>query len=435
MLTVEQSKAIIKFCVLDQNFLQRVRKVLNPASVTSGTHREILAVLYDNLDKKHKHPTMNDLDYIVDAWRDKLDGQRRVEQENGVDRDRISADIQEIKNLEVDADVFHDKIAEILKAEALKYHVKRISTAGTANVKDVQEVMVSLGNAMKFESDSRDLSPAHQKLDMVMKPESRVICSRTPWPSINEAVKGGLARGEYGVVLAYSNVGKSTLLCALGYHALTTKKNVLHITAEDSERETLVKYVSLHTQENRDAIDRGTAPAAIEKFKSDSIRGEIGTLYTYETLEYHTKASQIEHIINDYETKFTTKIDVLIVDYAQIMKPESTSEDESQGDWKQIEDIHRTLRKVGRICDVATWSAHQAKEADKRERILKLQHMGKAKACGQVPEIMISLNEGEGDAEDALNNQVLFIARNRLGAKNVQVNLRVNHKKISYVEV
>ena len=55
-------------------------------------------------------------------------------------------------------------------------------------------------------------------------------------PGIDNLLKGGIAKGELGVILAPTGVGKSTLLTKISNHAFNLGYNVLQIFFEDNPK-------------------------------------------------------------------------------------------------------------------------------------------------------------------------------------------------------
>lgn len=436
MISIHQATALLKRGLTDLVFWQSVSPLLRKQDLGFFSHKYIHQAILDHLKTHSNLPSKDDLLFLGG---DKFRSEARIK---GVDKAFGPEDyiqhVEDIYKYNVNKELFDATIYDLLKVESFKGRALLLANKDDLNIAEVNNFSENLERSLQISATGEEITPSYEKIMNIVTAESRDVVSVTPWPTINHHLKGGLARGEYGFILTYTNVGKSTILCAIGYQALASRKTVLHITIEDSERETLIKYVSLHTGECRDAIGKGEGDEAKLEFIRSSKNGEIGTLYTYEGLEYVTKASEIEHIVLEYERKRKCKIDVLIVDYAQVLKPETVGSAEAQGGWAEIEDTHRTLRKIGRKLDVAIWSAHQAAEGanGKREKILKVGNCGKAKASSQVPEVVITFNETGDDATsgDEVINLIAYIARNRIGQKYIEVPVKVNMKRIKYEE-
>jgi replicative DNA helicase len=67
-------------------------------------------------------------------------------------------------------------------------------------------------------------------------------------PGIDRLLKGGLAKGEIGVILAPTGVGKSTILTKIANHAFNLGYNVLQIFFEDNPKVIQRKHFTLWTK-------------------------------------------------------------------------------------------------------------------------------------------------------------------------------------------
>jgi predicted ATP-dependent serine protease len=73
-------------------------------------------------------------------------------------------------------------------------------------------------------------------------------------PGIDRLLKGGLAKGEIGVILAPTGVGKSTLLTKISNHAFNLGYNVLQIFFEDNPKIIQRKHITLWTKIHPDDL-------------------------------------------------------------------------------------------------------------------------------------------------------------------------------------
>jgi len=73
-------------------------------------------------------------------------------------------------------------------------------------------------------------------------------------PGIDRLLKGGLAKGEIGVILAPTGVGKSTFLTKISNHAYNLGYNVLQIFFEDNPKIIQRKHITLWTKVHPDEL-------------------------------------------------------------------------------------------------------------------------------------------------------------------------------------
>ena len=108
-----------------------------------------------------------------------------------------------------------------------------------------------------------------------------------------DVLGGGLARGEIGVVVANTGVGKSHYLVAMGAEAVRRGKNVVHYTFELTETAVGIRYDSnLCEIPSNDIIDRKEEVLAVYE------KAELGRLIIK---EYPTKSASTSTIKSHIE--------------------------------------------------------------------------------------------------------------------------------------
>lgn len=435
----EFADAVVSLLVKDKEFLANYGSVIDPGIFRFATHKALITLVQDFYRRYDRGIRKDELRTEIDCFHK---AHAETELGRAVKADELWKEAIRVSAMTPDREWVADRLGAYVRirktTDLLTRYMSHVSEGKEVNYEhllaEVENVKAVGGLGQNEVRDAAD------EIDMLMEVNSRRIVSPTPWPTINkkEIMGGGLAATEYGVILSYSNVGKSTILCQLGVQALRYGSNVVHISCEDKKREVLQRYAANLTKIPRTRMTPDCeARQAVDIFRSVCRSGRLGKLFIMEYMEYELRASEIEGMIRSIERRHKLKIDVLIVDYAQVLKPDTLGEDgqdtKGQGNWNQIEDTHRILRRTGRKLDCGVWSAHQAKEQDKRKEILRLNDMGKSKASGQVPEILMSLNETE-EREDDYEVQLLFVARNRLGEKYEVVKLQVDKNTVRYRE-
>jgi predicted ATP-dependent serine protease len=127
---------------------------------------------------------------------------------------------------------------------------------------------ISLGNSDTVGHEFfEDFEARFQKISRVTCPTGIAHLDK------KQILNGGLARGEIGVVVAPTGVGKSHFLVHLGAAALKVGKNVLHYTLELSETAVGIRYDSnLCNIPSNEVIDNK------EKIKEKYEESEFGRL-------------------------------------------------------------------------------------------------------------------------------------------------------------
>jgi len=219
--------------------------------------------------------------------------------------------------------------------------------------------------------------------------------------------KGGLGRGEIGVVTANTGVGKSHWLVAIGANAMRAGKNVLHYTFELTETAVGIRYDSnLCGIPSNDVQDNKEIVQNVYKDK------DLGRLIIK---EYPTGSASVVTIRNHIE-KLTLKgfkPNVIIVDYADIMK--STRAYDSLR--HELKLIYEELRNLAMELDIPVWTASQANRDSAQSDIVGLENMSEAYGKAMVADVVISLSRKAAEKSSGVGR--LFIAKNRAGRDGI----------------
>lgn len=219
--------------------------------------------------------------------------------------------------------------------------------------------------------------------------------------------KGGLGRGEIGVVTANTGVGKSHWLVALGANAMRSGKNVLHYTFELTETAVGLRYdsnlcgiPSNDVQDNKELVketyqDKGLGRLIIKEYPTGSA--------SVVTLRNHIEKLALKGF----------KPNVIIIDYADIMKS-TRSYDSLRHELKLI---YEELRNLAMELDIPVWTASQANRDSAQSDIVGLENMSEAYGKAMVADVVISLSRKAAEKSTGVGR--LFIAKNRAGRDGI----------------
>ena len=142
------------------------------------------------------------------------------------------------------ADFIKDTALDFCKKQKLKEAlIKSVDLIKSSSFDEVSKV---IDNALKLGSDNT------LGYDYLVDFEARFVKKArdpvtTGWKDIDDIAKGGLGKGELGVVVAPTGAGKSMVLVHLGAQALKNGKNVLHYTLELADTVVAGRYDSAIT--------------------------------------------------------------------------------------------------------------------------------------------------------------------------------------------
>jgi archaellum biogenesis ATPase FlaH len=141
----------------------------------------------------------------------------------------------------------------------------------------------------------------------------------TGWSSLDRRLFGGMNRGELNIFAGGSGAGKSLFLANLGVNWALLGLNVVYLTLELSE-----ELVSMRI----DAMLTGIATKEIFKDIDDvemkvRIIGKKSGKLQVKYMPSGKTANDIRAYLKEYEIKTGSKVDVLLVDYLDLLMPVS----------------------------------------------------------------------------------------------------------------
>lgn len=139
----------------------------------------------------------------------------------------------------------------------------------------------------------------------------------TGWPALDKRLFGGVNRGELVIFAGGSGAGKSLFLANLGVNWALLGMNVLYLTFELSEN-----LVSMRV----DSMVTGITTRDIFKSIDDvemrvKMIGKKAGAFQVKYMPSGKTANDIRSYVKEYEIKTSRKVDVLLIDYLDLMMP------------------------------------------------------------------------------------------------------------------
>ena len=232
---------------------------------------------------------------------------------------------------------------------------------------------------------------------------------------LDDCMSGGLGKGELGVIVALAGHGKTTTLVNFGSRALLQNKVVVYFTLELSKDMIAKKFdTSLfgRTLESIKSAPRDFAEALAEM--RDKLTGKLYII------EYPTKGitvSGMESILSKIGN-----VDVVLVDYAQLVRASRSRDDEKS----ENTEVYEGLRKLAGELRFPLWTAHQANRPGTNAKVIGVEHIAEDFNVAAISDICISANYNE---EELRKGQLRFyVMKSRIGPSGIQINCNVNWK-------
>lgn len=202
---------------------------------------------------------------------------------------------------------------------------------------------------------------------------------------LNKTLRGGLGRGEMGVIIAPPGRGKTTFLINMGASALREGYNVTHYSLENSEKVITRNYDQRILEKDMVYLKENATKSikAIKKMTS-ILKGNllIKRMITKRTTVQDIRA----HIINGIKLK-GFKPDVLIVDYGAILGSNKRFSEKRH----IVTDIYEELRGLAIEFDCAIWTAIQTNRGGLSKKIISMADIAEAFEVAATADVMIAL--------------------------------------------
>ena len=316
------------------------------------------------------------------------------------------------KHLEAnDLDFVQDKALDFFKNQALKNAI--MSSVDILEQKgDFEQIKILIDDAMKAGTE-RNLGHDYLEDFEVRYSEMARETIPTNWDVINELMQGGLGKGELGVIVAPAGIGKSWVLATIGADAIRKGYSVVHYTLELNEA-----YVGLRY----DSIFSGIANQNL-KYHKDDIEKKIETLKGNLTIKYFPTKTASVHTVQAHLQKMKTlghEVDLVIMDYADIMKDTSNAREVRHA----LGNIYEDLRGTAGEIEVPIWTASQANRSALDEDVIEATKVSESYQKIMTADFVMSLSR---KVEDKIGNTGRFhVMKNRFGPDGITYPAMVN---------
>jgi replicative DNA helicase len=193
------------------------------------------------------------------------------------------------------------------------------------------------------------------------------------------------------------------VLVHLGSKALQEGKNVVHYTLELADTVVANRYDSCITGYHLNDI------TAFKEQIYDELKDLPGKLIVK---EYPTRSATIQTIKNHIEKMKNQDFipDMIIVDYADLIKPEGSSKEEKR---HQLEAIYEELRGISQEAGCPIWTASQTNRSGLNAEVITMESISEAFNKCFVADFIFSVSRTVDDKNT--NGGRIFIAKNRNG--------------------
>ena len=401
-----------KFCQLilkDRMFCDQIEEVLDIQFLELKYLRVFVKKVFAYREKYEVHPTLRTM---LTLMRSELDDENDAIQKQV--RDYFSRIYK--SDMEVEGEEYiKDTSLDFCKKQVLKEAM--LKSVGLLKNSSFDEISNTINEALKLGCDNNFGYDYLKDFEQRFEIKARNPVS-TGWDLIDNISKGGLGKGELGVVIAPTGAGKSMVLVHLGAQAIKAGKNVVHYTLELADTVVASRYDSCIT---------GVPLKDLFTFKEqiyETVQDLEGGLIVK---EYPTKSASTRTLENHLEKlrQRDFKVDMILVDYGDLLKPNAIRKEKRM----ELESTYEELRAIAQKNDCPVWTASQTNRSGLNAEVITMESISEAFNKCFVADFIFSVSRTIEHKNE--NTGRMFVAKNRFGPDGLVYPLNMDTSNVT----
>lgn len=391
---------LINQIVVDKDFSSSIMDVIESSYFDNKYFKIIMQMIKEYYKKYESTPNFETIEQIIKS---------EISQELVA---KIVLDtLKQIKEAPFEGTQFvQEKALKFCKQQELQKAMDRaqkIISEGDFESYDKVENLVR--EALQVGEIEKGQTDVFSELDTVLEEDYR-----HPIPmgitGIDRLLKGGLAKGEIGVILAPTGVGKTTVLTKISNTAFNMGYNVLQIFFEDNPKIIQRKHFTIWTGIEPDNLvfHKEKVMEKITEIREEMQNKLVLKKLASDTVTMNQIKNQVRKMIAD-----GTKIDMIVLDYIDCVLPEQSAKDE----WKAEGSVMRAFEAMCHELNIAGWTATQGNRSSISSEVVTTDQMGGSIKKAQVGHVIITVAKTLQQKE--MNLATIAITKSRLGKDGV----------------
>jgi replicative DNA helicase len=319
--------------------------------------------------------------------------------------------LEQVKNVSDEGSIFvQEKALKFCKQQELqKVMTKAQSIIDKGDFESYDKLEEMVRGALQVGETDKGTSDVFFNLDEVLNDDFR-----HPIPigvaGIDNLLKGGLAKGEIGVILAPTGVGKSTFTTKIANHAFNLGYNVLQIFFEDNPKIIQRKHFTLWTGVHPDDLseNREEVMNKVKQIQSSRKNKLILKKLPSDTVTMNQIKNQVRKMMAE-----GNRVDMIILDYIDCVVPDKVLGDE----WKSEGSVMRGFEAMCHELDIAGWTATQGNRNSISSDVVTTDQMGGSIKKAQVGHVIITVAKSLQQKE--MNLATIAITKSRIGKDGI----------------
>ena len=390
---------ILNLIITDKIFAQSIIDSIQPKYFDNQYFKLIMQMIKEYNEKYQTVPSFEGIEQLT-----------QLEISSEMAKKYVIDMLKEVKDASFEDHLFiKEKTLKFCKQQELKKAIRKVeSILEKGDFESYDRCEEYIREAINIgEGDEGNLE-VFQNLEEVLKDDYRHPIP-TGIDGIDNLLNGGLAKGELGVILAPTGVGKTTILTRFANTAFNMGYNVLQIFFEDNPKIIQRKHFTCWT-----GIEPQKLSENKEKVlsKADEMKKNGGKLILKKLASDEFTITQIKNQIRKI-TSEGVNLDVVVLDYIDCVIPDRSFNDE----WKGEGSVMRKYEAMCHELNLVGWTAAQGNRSSISSEVVTTDQMGGSIKKAQVGHVIISVAKTLQQKE--LGLATIAITKSRLGQDGI----------------
>jgi len=295
--------------------------------------------------------------------------------------------IQDLMDNTKEDPMVQEEALNFCKQQNLKKEIKHVNTIiENGAFQEYHKIEGIIQKALRVGLPPDETVDVFQDIDRALEKDNRCPIP-TGISGLDSALKGGLGKGELGVVLAPTGTGKSTLLTLFANTAYNQGFNVLQIFFEDSTDVIKRKHYTIWS-----GVSPDEQPDNKEEVKNAVLEKSKNSKGSLDLLKLPSDSVTISEIKTRVRKRLSEgkKIDLLIIDYVDCISPEKSQYGE---EWKGEGSVMRSLESMTNEFNMVIWTATQGNRESISSEVVNSDQMGGSIKKAQIAHVILSIGK------------------------------------------
>ena len=291
------------------------------------------------------------------------------------------------------------KLAEYIIGKTKTGEIK--STSFNFEVEEKINKIYHIGDEEDYGTDAID------DIDHALSHEFRETIP-TGIGAIDAVTGNGLGRGEIGLILAPSGVGKTTILTKIANNGFNEGKKVLQIVFEDTIKQIQRKHYAIWSDVKLSEIDENrdfVKDKVLDKY--NKVKKEGGKIDIVKFSQEDTTIHTIKNWIARQIKKFGYGYDMIVLDYLDCLEPNRREKELLSAELQ----IVKSFEAMAAEYDIPCWSAIQTNRSGFNAEFVELQSTGGNIKRIQKSHFVMSIAKPDKSDNSHLANMKILKAR------------------------